>query len=395
MGNLATAGIAAPSIAQEPPAKFPPTALAYVNPYLEYSSEGTVDASRFFEASLEEEWLVSPAHMLAGGVRLVMLSPGFNDPDVFPGAAGVDLMIRCLDAVSVAAEKHANCELVRDRADLSALDSPGKLGVVLHLTGLPIHGSLQVLRAYARMGVRSIHPFIRSSPYGGDAEDMSVELTALGREVIREMERRDMLVDLAHANDQTCDAVLKMAARPLLDSHTACRALRDLPRNRTDDQLRAIAANGGVVGVHFGSKFLEDLSPHPHFAAWQKYRDSIPDTRDQLISELAADNPFAYLEKRYNVDAKRRKKLAERPPPPRAKLASLLDHIEHMVDIAGIDHVCIGSDYFLSNLCEGTESVTKMPALARALAGRGVGDDELAKIMSGNLMRLLERSLPG
>ena len=390
-GSLAVPSLLA---AKKPDSGLPPIALSYVNPYLEYSPDGTVDASAFFEAGLEEQWQISPAHMLAGGVRLVILSPGFNDPDVFPGAAGVDLMIRCLDAVSVAAEKRPDCVLVRTAADLRGLEKSGKLGVVLHLTGLPIHGSLQILRSYARMGARSIHPFIRSSPFGGDAADMSVELTPLGRKVIREMERSDMLVDIAHANDRTCDAVLKMATRPLLDSHTACRALRDLPRNRTDDQLRAISANGGVVGVHFGSKFLEDLSPHPHFAAWQKYRDSIPDTRDQLIAELAADNPFAYLEKRYNVDSARRKQLAKRPPPPRAKLTSLLDHIEHMVEVAGIDHVCIGSDYFLSNLCEGTESVTKMPALAQALRGRGVSEDEVAKIMGGNLMRLLGQSLP-
>ena len=243
--------------ANKPNPELTSIALSYVNPYLEYSADGTVDAAAFFEAKLDEQWQISPAHMLAGGVRLVILSPGFNDPDVFPGAAGVDLMIRCLDAVSMAAEKHPDCVLVRTAADLRGLEkSAEKLGIVLHLTGLAIHGSLQILRSYARMGVRSIHPFIRSSPFGGDAEDMSVELTPLGREVILEMERNDILVDLAHANDRTCDAVLKMATRPVLDSHTACRALVDLPRNRTDDQLREktrerLRGANGVSISHF------------------------------------------------------------------------------------------------------------------------------------------------
>jgi membrane dipeptidase len=304
-------------------------------------------------------------------------------------------MVRCLDALTVAAQKNPRCALVRRKAELREAVGTDKLAVVLHLTGAPINGSLQVLRAYSRLGVRAIHPFIRNSPLGGDSSSAETTLTPLGRQAIREMDRCAILVDLAHANDSTFREVMRIARKPVLDSHTACRALRDLPRNRTDQQLRAIASAGGVVGVHFASQLLADLTEHPAYQAWRKIIADVPHTEARMRKRFP--EPYAYLAHRY--DALNWAKatggaVEDGIMVPRASLSRLVDHVEHMVEVAGVDHVGVGSDYALSNICAGVETADKLPDLAAALRNRGYQGADLAKIMGGNVLRLFEEILP-
>jgi len=390
--------VAAPSSGAEASRReMPRIALSYVNPYLEYSPDGLVCARKFFETTISElPWMQAGISRLrAGGVRLVVLSHGINDPDLFPGVAGVDLMVRCLDALTVAAQKHPRCALVRNKAELREAAGADKLAVLLHLTGAPINGSLQVLRTYARLGVRAIHPFIRSSSLGGDSAQPSATLTPLGRRAIREMERCAILVDVAHANAPTFREVMRIARRPVLDSHTACRALRNLPRNRTDDQLRAIASTGGVVGVHFASQLLTDLTDDPAYPAWRNIIADVPRVEARMRARFP--EPCAYLAHRYdalNWPKATGGAVEDGITVPRATLSRLVDHIEHMIEVAGVDHVGIGSDYALSNICAGVETADKLPDLAAALRRRGYQGAELAKIMSGNLRRLFEEVLP-
>jgi len=374
-----------------------PFALSYVNPYLRYTPGGVVSAQSFFEPTAEElPWMQAGIpRLIAGGVRLVVLSHGVNDPDLFLGASAVDLMTRCLDALTVAAEEHPRCALVRNRGELRAAGALDKLAVVLHLTGAPINGSLQVLRAYARLGVRAIHPFIRNSPLGGDSAMPEATLTPLGRQAIREMERAAIVVDLAHANDPTFREVMQIATKPVLDSHTACRALRDLPRNRTDEQLRAIASSGGVAGVHFASQLLSDLSDDPAYRPWRKIIAGVAPTEARMRERFP--EPWAYLAHRYdalNWPKATGGAVEDGVTVPRATLSRLVDHVEHMIEVAGVDHVCIGSDYALSNICAGVETADKLPDLAAALRRRGYGEADLGKVMGGNLLRLFNEVLP-
>jgi len=395
---MASQLVAAPSFGmEESHQQVPGIALSYVNPYLKYTPDGRVSAREFFDASVAElPWMQAGApRLLAGGVRLVVLSHGINDPNLFPGAAGVDLMLRCLDALEVSVQQHPRCTLIRSKSELREAMREDKLAVVLHLTGAPINGSLQVLRTYARLGVRSIHPFIRNSPLGGDSSSPEATLTPAGREAIKEMERCSILVDLAHANDPTFREVMGIAKHPVLDSHTACRALRDLPRNRTDDQLRAIASTGGVVGIHFSSLLLADLTNDPAYPAWRKVIANVPATEARMRQRFP--EPYAYMAHRYdalNWPVSTAGAIDDGVKVPRAPLSKLVDHIEHMVEVAGIDHVGIGSDYALSNICAGVETADKLPNLAAALRKRGYRQPELTKIMGGNLFRLFEEVLP-
>jgi membrane dipeptidase len=217
----------------------------------------------------------------------------------------------------------------------------------------------------------------------GDLDDAEVPhhngLTDFGREVIAEMNRLGMMIDVSHASDKTLADVLSTTQAPIFASHSAARALTDSPRNLTDDQLRAIAANGGVVMVNFYSAFIDET-----------YRRGVLTIREErsaahaaLAAEYAARSesiPFA-ASNRIDRDFAER---LQRPP-----LSSLIDHFDHIIRVAGIDAVGIGSDFDgISSLPEGIDSAADLPKITAALAERGYGADHLDKILGGNLMRV-------
>ncbi len=374
-----------------------PVGLSYINPDIRHSEDGTVSANLFFHSKKPvSRWSQSQVSMmLKGGVRLVVLSHGQNEPERFPGAMDVEYMMRCLDGLLVAIETHPRCELIRTRSDLDRAVRADKLGIILHLTGASTNGSMQILRNYWRLGVRSIHPFIRSVEYGGEYKHPEIGLTPLGKVLVREMERVGMIVDVTHANDKTTSQVLRMARQPVIDSHTTCRSLCNERRNRTDAHIREIAKTGGFVGIHFASWMLTSL------------RDKNQIGRNQIFSrkriELfeketrGLDDPYAFMA--YRTDPLRWSRelndlRAEHSAQPQATMDILLDHIERMIELAGIDHVCIGADYMLSSTCEGVETAEKVWNIGRGLSNRGYRQRELDKVMGANLFRFFRENLP-
>jgi len=373
-----------------------PVGLSYVNVSLDHRPDGTISAEAFFTRRARDVWWqqASVSHMIAGGVRLVVLSHGLNDDELLPGAAGVEYVLRCFDSVVCAAEASDRCVLVRSKSDLDEARRAAKLAVVLHLTGCPVNGSIQMLDVLARLGVRSCHPMLHDTTIGGywNAPPDSQGLTRYGKQLIREMEARHILVDTAHAGDRTFRDVLRAARRPVLDSHTGCRAILDSKRNRTDDQMKAIAATGGVVGVHFGSALLALVGNHP-------LRPRLVAQRNRQIARYHTRQPDPYKMLSFMYDPQRWSSAiggAKRDglEPPRASLEQLCNHIEHMVNVTGIDHVCIGSDYALGGICAGVETAAKLQNLALALTARGFRRADLNKILVANLERLLRMSLP-
>lgn len=197
-------------------------------------------------------------------------------------------------------------------------------------------------------------------------------LTAFGRQVIREMERLGVLVDVSHVADTTFWDVMDIASAPLIASHSGCRALHDHARNLTDEQLRAVAATGGVVGIPFASEFLGPTGPRPAWTA--PWRSGVA-VSDPAAAELAD----------------RRARPALRPEP--APLAWLIDHVMHALDIAGPDHVAIGSDFDgMIVPPRGLDHVGRLPVVRSALSERGVPDDVLAAVWGGNALRVLRGS---
>lgn len=367
--------------------------LGYVNPWFTYRPQAVSARELFTTSPPYVQESVPLLHQ--GGVGFVVYSHGNNCREKFSGAEGVLFMLRSFDALATEAERQPDTLLVLRRGDLARARRARKLGILLHLTGAPEGGDLAVLRAYFRMGVRAAHPFIHDPAIGGYAGgDPRVGLGRTGRMLLREMERLAMLVDLAHANDRTFWQALRVLRKPVVDSHTCCRALMNVERNRTDDQLRAIASTGGVAGIHFASRFLDPVGLTPtasNRAVWKLYRQKL------ASFERRYKDPYEYLAHRWNPRAWPRAlggTLEDGSRIRRAPLRRLVDHLEHMVEVMGVDHVGLGSDYDLSDTCEGVLRANQLPNLTAELRRRGFRSVEISKILGENFARVYRESLP-
>ena len=258
--------------------------------------------------------------------------------------------------------------------------------------GHSIEADLGLLRLYHRLGVRymtltwsNTNEWADSS---GDLDDPGIHhhngLTAFGREVIHEMNRLGMMVDVSHVSDQTLAHVLETTRAPIIASHSSARALTNSPRNLTDEQLRAIAATNGVVMVNFYSSFIDD--------AWRIAWKATLAQREPLYAAAAAPFRTRGEPVPYNVplqvdrDFYAQHLQATLPRPP---LSSLIDHIDHVAQIAGIDHVGLGSDFDgFALLPAELESAADLPKITAALMQRGYSEPQMKKLLGGNLLRV-------
>ena len=258
-----------------------------------------------------------------------------------------------------------NADEVRDNAD------KGVTSMLLGVEGghMLLPGSeeeqLAHLKAFADRGVRYLTlAWSSSSPIGGStAEDAKTGLTPFGRRALGEMERLGIAADLSHGSDALFWDVIAAAKRPVLLSHSAARALSGHPRNASDEMLQAIARNGGAACVNFSPTFLDDRFRRATQALLQK-------TKGMHNAEKTA--------------------LYRRADLPLVALSTLVDHIEHMLKVAGPDHVCLGSDFDGAPLMPaGLEDASKLPALTAALRARGWPAENIRKLLGENLLRVL------
>jgi len=242
----------------------------------------------------------------------------------------------------------------------------------------PIHRDLSLLRLFHKMGVRYI-----TLTHAGNNEVCdscaTVEkrwqgVSPFGRELIAEMNRLGILVDVAHISDEAFYDVLKYSTKPVVSTHSCCRALCDVPRNMTDQMIKDLAAQGGVIQINFYPPFLDkdySLAVAPLLDAYEE------------AEELFRENPVAH-EKRMKEAKKALFAL------PRPSYKRVVDHIDHVVSLVGPDHVGIGSDFDGIEVCpEGLEDISRLPVLTEELCARGYSFTDIEKIMGGNFLRLL------
>jgi membrane dipeptidase len=211
-----------------------------------------------------------------------------------------------------------------------------------------------------------------SNPLGGASGDDGrvTGLTAFGRRVINEMQRLGIIVDISHVSDPMFWDVIRHVRTPVLASHSSARQIANVPRNMTDAMLQAVARNGGAVCVNLYPPFLSDAFAREAAPIWTK----------------AGRRPFLEA---YEIT---RPQLAKIPAVP---LSTLLDHIDHMVKVAGIDHVCLGSDFDGMEVTPaGMEDVSRLPAITSGLLERGYAAADVEKILGGNVLRVLDASTP-
>jgi membrane dipeptidase len=264
----------------------------------------------------------------------------------------------------------------------------GKVAILMGIEGgHAIENSLSALRVLHRLGCRymtlthtNTNEWADSAGFSGAFPVRHHGLTPFGEEVVREMQRLGMLVDISHVSDETFSAVLRIAQAPVIASHSSSRAVADHRRNLNDDMLRALAKNGGVAMVNFWPMFISN-DYGTAAKAWQ-------DRNAKTVTELRAKykgNP-AVLRDAMN-------KLRASDPLPKVPLSVLIDHIDHMVKVAGVDHVGLGSDFDgVDTLPEEIEGVQSLPKITLELMKRGYKDEDVVKILGENFLRVFEKT---
>jgi membrane dipeptidase len=269
--------------------------------------------------------------------------------------------------------------------DIRRIMKDGALAAVIGIEGGHLIGeSLDTLRGYYARGVRCMTlTWMNTNKWADSSDDTAMwgGLTDFGRSVVREMDRLGMIIDCSHVSEKTFFDVIETTKHPVLISHSCMRALCDIPRNVSDDVLRAIRKNGGVVCVNFFAGFLDKSVNEQAAAIWAEQRKRV----NELAPQYGGD-----LEKAWAAAAPEFEGRAAEITP--VSLSRLVDHIDHAVRIAGIDHVGFGSDFDgISITPVGLEDVSKLPAITEELAKRGYSERDIRKILGGNLLRLAER----
>jgi membrane dipeptidase len=286
-----------------------------------------------------------------------------------------------IDSVSRAVERHPHdLMLATSAADTRKAKKQGKIAALMGIEGgHAIENSLATLRQFHRLGVRYMTlTWNNSNDWADGARDKARHngLSDFGKEVVREMNRLGMLVDISHVSDKTMSDVLDTVKAPVIASHSSARALTNHPRNIPDDLLQRIAKNGGVVQVNFYSAFV-DSDAGPAGAA----RDKQLKPQTDALEEKYKDDPERLAEEGDKIEAA--------VPLPVTPISKLIDHIDHIVKVAGIDHVGIGADFDGANdFPEGAGDVSMLPNVTYELLKRGYSEGDIRKILGENLLRV-------
>jgi membrane dipeptidase len=301
-----------------------------------------------------------------------------------------DLIHRAVDLIDAVDEqitRHGSAlALARTADDITRLRGQRKVAILMGLEGGHIlEDDPRVLDVFYRLGIRYMTLTHTKDNLLGDSSTDKPRwggLSEFGREVVARMNRLGMMVDVSHVSDKTFYDALGVSQAPVIASHSSCRALCDAPRDMSDDMIRALAKNGGVMDINFYSAFL-DPSFHKAQSAISKSIDAAVEARR---SKRAREGKrLTYLEE----TRIRQKMQADLPRP---SFQAIADHIDHAGRIGGIDHVGVGSDLDgVDSVPRGMEDVSKLPNLVRELARRGYSDADLEKLLGGNVLRVMRQ----
>lgn len=314
-----------------------------------------------------------------GGVDAQFFA-AFVPPEYAEQGIAVEATLEQIDLIHRIAERYADLELARSVDDIRRTVHGGKIAVLIGVEGgHTIAGSLAVLRMYHALGARYLT--LTHSDNNGWADSATEPprhggLTEFGEDVVREMNRLGMMVDVSHVSEATMADALRVSRAPVIASHSGARAVNDHARNVPDSILRRLPESGGVVMVNFYSGFVVP-------EAGAVMRDMFQVRRD-LLKEHHGDREA--LEVAW-------KRWCDEHPIPRGTVADVVDHIDHIVRLAGIDHVGIGSDYDgVMLLPEGLEDASTFPAITAELFVRGYSTDDVRKVLGANLLRVMAQA---
>lgn len=329
------------------------------------------------------------ARMKAGGVDAeffaVYVAKEYVNKKPSEGGGAARRALDIIDAVHEQVRRHPDVfEMAYTADDIRRISAKGKIAALMGIEGgHAIEDSLAALRMFYRLGVRYMTLTHTNTNNWADSEadlnNKSIKhhngLTEFGREVVREMNRTGMMIDISHVSDKTFYDVIETTRAPVIASHSSARALANHTRNMTDDMFKAVARNGGVVMVNFYDGFLD---PRKAELAMQAR------TREEEFAAQFPNDPA-------RVQEEMRKWRAANDPGP-TPISVLIDHFEHIIKVAGIDHVGIGSDFDgVPALPQGMEDISKLPNITFELMKRGYRDADIKKILGENFLRVMSR----
>jgi membrane dipeptidase len=351
---------------------------------------------------LAREWVDIGTRQKTGHVDIPRLKEGGVTNPFFAAYVPAEFAARGGSAKKALEQIELVHRLVESHSELVFADSPaavraakknGKIALSIGIEGgHAIEDSLGALQAFSRLGVRymtlthtNTNHWADSSgsffQYEFDPKKYAVHngLTDFGREVVLEMNRLGMLVDVSHVSDKTAQDVLAVSKAPVFTSHSSCRALADMPRNVTDEEIRAVTSRGGVIMVNFSSTFLD-----------QKVVDAYKAKKAALAPEVAR------LTEQYKNDPQKRdaevSKLVDAIETPRAPWTAVVDHIEHVLKVGGPESAGLGTDYDgMPNPPDGLEDVSKLPVVTEELLRRGHSEAEVRGVLGENFLKFWER----
>lgn len=273
--------------------------------------------------------------------------------------------------------------------EILAAKQAGRFGILLSVEGgHAIENSIEKLHAFYDLGVRSLTLTWNNSNGWADSSAEPPRhhgLTGFGREVIREMNRLGMLIDVSHSSDATFWQTLETSTAPVVATHSCARALTTAPRNLTDEQLRALASAGGLCMVNFFPAFLSE--------SWRQAWNALAPQRHALHEQAGLPYRTTGRPVPHSVSSSIDREIATRIPP--VPLSTLIDHIDHIATIAGIDHVGLGSDFDgVPALPTGISSAEDLPKITTALHQQGYNAEQLQRILGGNFLRVFEAIKP-
>jgi membrane dipeptidase len=349
-----------------------------------FAMEGCMDllAEGFDLGERHDYGQVDIPRMREGGVTAVFFSIYTSATQGTPLQASKK-GFEIIDAVINEVKRHpGDLMLATSAAQIPEAKQQGKIAILMGLEGgHMINSDLAILRRFYDLGARYMTlTHSTDTPWAGSSGTKTNRgLSDFGREVIADMNRLGVMVDISHVSDQTFFDVLDATKAPAIASHSSCRAIASHPRNMTDDMIQALAHKGGVMHINFYNSFLDD-----------EHRQ-----RDNTLKELGEREKT--IQKQFVNDspareAELRKLYAERAAKAgRVPFSRLLDHIEHAVKIASVDHVGLGSDFdgVSDQLPEGMEDISKIPNLIDGLRERGFAEGDIEKILGGNTLRVM------
>jgi len=308
-------------------------------------------------------------------------------PSDVTGPIAVKRALDQIDAVREAVRQHPNdLTLATTAAEVRNAVKAGRIASLMGMEGgHMIDDDMRLLRIYAGLGVR----YMTLTHFGNNNwADSSTDkpahngLTAFGKDVVREMNRLGMMVDISHVADKTFYDVMALTKAPVIASHSSCRAIANHPRNMTDEMLRALAKNGGVVMINYHAAFLSE----EFRVASEKKSGSVVASMAALSKKCGGDEACTTMEgERIDHEAMANGTL------PKVMWEKIIEHIDHAVKVAGADHVGLGSDFDGATMPLGMEDASKLPKITDALLKKGYSDQDVEKILGGNILRVMEQ----